>query len=184
MKLNACTFCRNVIQSLCFNIACSVFDHLRLLQVQWLAISSYLYRILGHVSHIFQCLFGFHVLVYIHLRIQLHYTTLTMKQLELDLSLGISGRRKVRKINSWFVIEKKLRWKFQWFIYKVQNNLINTLNKLTYVCYSLLLCKLVPDVFCKCRWFPLLLTHSGYNSAQLKPLWLVDRDVLYLDKPL
>jgi hypothetical protein len=126
-----------------------------------------------------------YLLVYIHLRLHCTTAALVMEQLELNLSLGVSGKRNVRKIvGLWY---KKLWWKFQWFIYNVQNNLINTLNKLTYVCYSLVFCKLVPDVlwvFFKCRWLPLLLMHCGYSSAQLEPLWLVDGDVLYFDKPL
>ena len=68
----------------------------------------------------------------------------------------------------------------------VQNNLINTLNKLTYVCYSRPFCKLIIHVswfFCECCWL-LLLVQCGWSSAQLLCLWVADRDVLYLDKLL
>lgn len=50
-------------------------------------------------------------------------------------------------------------------IYNVKNNLINTINKLTYVYYSLLRREFVSGVlrgfFNKWRWLPLLLLQSG-----------------------
>jgi hypothetical protein len=57
-------------------------------------------------------------------------------------------------------------------IYNVKNNLINTINKLTYIYYSLLCREFVSGVlrgvFNKWRWLLLLVLHSGYRAAQLR----------------
>jgi hypothetical protein len=77
-------------------------------------------------------------------------------------------RKESYKISVWFVTTEMGGGDeilIEMLICNVKNNLINTINKLTYVYYSLLSREFVSGVlrgfFNKWRWLPLLLLQSG-----------------------